>query len=190
MGKFIFKKRFKKRSKKDLNTIKRVGCLKEVSSISVFQNESNGVFYEISDVQKQRFKRNKLISHFFEKFSDKNKFQLFEFGLPYDISQSISPITQKLKRRCETNGIQLHGYIWVYDVGEENFGQHYHLVLATSPFIDKKYPDALKMSFKKKNIHGAFVRNAKHLERYLKGKQIFERGYRKRLFGKSNSLKF
>ncbi|PKG42780.1 hypothetical protein [Psychroflexus sp. MES1-P1E] len=190
MGIFICKKHFRKRSRKDLNSIKNIGGLKEVFYSSVFQSETNGCFYEVTDVQKQRFKRNKLISHFFEKFNDKNSYQLFEFGLPYDISQSISPITQKLKRRCESNGIELFGYIWVYDVGEENFGQHYHLVLATNPIIEQKYPDALKMDFKKKNIHGAFIRNAKRLERYLKVKPVFERGYRKRLFGKSNSLKF
>jgi hypothetical protein len=189
MAIFICKKYFRKRSKKDINSIKDIGCLKEVTHSSVFQSETSGGFFEITDVESQRYKRNKLITYFFERFKDKNKYQLFEFGLPYDISQSISPITQKLKRRCESNGIDLYGYIWIYDVGEENFGQHYHLVLATNRIKEKKYPNALKMDFKKKNIHGAFVRNSKRLERYLKSKPIFERGYRKRLFGKSNSLK-
>ena len=95
---------------------------------------------------------------FFETYSNKEKYQLFEFGLPYLVSENMSVIIRKLKRKCDSINNKLLGYVWVHDVGEENFGHHFHLVIATNKINDYKYPNALKLDFKGNKIHGDFVK--------------------------------
>ena len=85
--------------------------------------------------------------------------------------------------------IKLLGYVWVHDVGEENFGHHFHLVIATNKINGYKYPNALKLDFKGNKIHGDFVKKDDAFKNYLIGKSLYERGYRKRLYGKSIKFK-
>lgn len=187
MAKFVYKKRIGRRSKKELNSLKTIGTPKKPIYSSIFQNEFNGSFFELTDVEILKFKRGKEILTFFETYSDKNKYDLIEFGLPYSVSNSIGVIIQKIKRRCEKMGTCLLGYFWVYDVGEENFGEHFHLIIAIPKLLHYKYPEELKIDFKKQKIHGDVVRKQSGFKNYLKNKQLFDRGHRKRLFGKSRT---
>ena len=188
MAKFILKKRIGRMSRKDHNSIKNIPIPKKPIYMSLFQNETNGKFFEFTDVQIHKYKRNNNIDLFNRTYENKDKYTLLEFGIPFNVSESISPIIQKIKRRCSAMGNELLGYVWVYDVGEENFGQHYHLVVAIKALNKYKYPDLLKIKYKNKAIHGDIVRNNLAFENYLKVKELYERGYKKRLFGKS--LKF
>jgi hypothetical protein len=188
MAEFIFKKRIGRRSRKDNNSINNTPIPKKPVFISVFQNETNGKFFELTDIQIHMHKRNNIIHLFNRTYENKDKYTLLEFGIPFIVSESVSPIIQKIKRGCSAMGNELLGFVWVYDVGEENFGQHYHLVVAIKAIKKYKYPDQLKIKYKNKAIHGDFVRNNLAFENYLKGKDLYERGYKKRLFGKS--LKF
>lgn len=184
MAEFVFRKRFNKRSKKALNSI-----IKQPTSVSVFRDESNNNYFEIDDVSKLRHKRNNAINEFFSVYSDKSKYDLVEFGVPYIVTSNISRIIQKVKRRCENNGTPMLGFIWVFDVGEENFGEHYHFAIAIKKRKKRIYPDFLKISFKDKKIHGSYVKDRTRFKRYLLAKMIFERGYRKRIYGISRRLK-
>ena len=189
MYQFKYKTPLREKSNKDLNLINNVSAPKQSSYIKHFRDTNTGSEITFTDVDSIRYNRNRLISTFFAKYSNKKYYQLFEFGIPYKVSESITPIVQKIKRRCKNNGLKVYGHIWVYDVGDENSGEHFHLVIATNRIITPKYPDALKISYHKKQIHGDFVRNAKRFENYLKKKQVFERGYRKRYYGKSINIK-
>jgi hypothetical protein len=188
MAKFIFKKRIGRRSRKETNLVNKAVIRKPMYS-SVFQNDNDGSFFELDDVQIMRHKRNKAICMFFETYSNKEKYQLFEFGLPYLVSENMSVIIRKLKRKCNSINNKVLGYLWVYDVGEENFGEHYHLLIATMKINDYKYPNALKLNFKGSKIHGDFVRTDEAFKNYLIGKCLYDRGYRKRLYGKSINFK-
>lgn len=188
MAKFIFKKRIGRRSRKETNLVNKAVIRKPMYS-SVFQNDNDGSFFELDDVQIMRHKRNKAICMFFETYSNKEKYQLFEFGLPYLVSENMSVIIRKLKRKCNSINNKVLGYLWVYDVGEENFGEHYHLLIATMKINDYKYPNALKLDFKGSKIHGDFVRTDEAFKNYLIGKCLYDRGYRKRLYGKSINFK-
>lgn len=185
MAKFIFKKRLSKRSRKDNKSFKTTLTIRKPSYISVFQHEHNGDFFEFDDVAITKYKRNQIIKMFFDAYSNKVNYQLFEFGVPFSVSISIGSIIQKIKRKCSYMNNELLGYIWVYDVGEENFGEHYHLVIATKKVKKCKYPDELKINFKGKKVHGDFVKTYNAFKNYLLGKQLYDRGYKKRLFGKS-----
>ena len=189
MLQFKYKTPLREMSNKDLKLITNVSAPKKTSYIKHFRDTNTGNEVTFTDVDHIKYKRNKIITRFFNQYSNKNYYQLFEFGIPYQVAESVSPIIQKIKRRCKNEGLIVYGYLWVYDVGEENFGEHFHLVIATNRIITPKYPDALKISYHKKQIHGDFVRNAKRFENYLKKKQVFERGYRKRYYGKSINIK-
>ncbi|GGE31533.1 hypothetical protein [Psychroflexus planctonicus] len=189
MLKFKYKIPLREKSNKDTKLTKNISAPKQEMYEKIFKDLNTGKDVRISDVDSIKYKRNKLISHFFTKYKNRNKYQFFEFGIPYNVSISVTPIVQKIRRRCKAQGLNLIAYIWVYDVGDENFGEHYHLAIATNQITKSEYPDALKIDFHKKSIHGAFVRNAKRFEKYLKKKEVFERGYRKRTYGASKSLK-
>ena len=190
MAKFIFKKRIGRRSRKDTKLVNETGVvIRKPMYSSVFQNDNDGSFFELDDVQIMRYKRNKAICMFFETYTNKEKYQLFEFGLPFLVSENMSVIIRKLKRKCDSINNKVLGYLWVYDVGEENFGKHYHLLIATMKINDYKYPNALKLDFKGGKIHGDFVRTNEAFKNYLIGKCLYDRGYRKRLYGKSINFK-
>ena len=131
MAKFIFKKRIGRRSNKDTKLVIETGVVRKPIYSSVFQNDNDGSFFELDDVQIMRYKRNKALCMFFDTYANKEKYQLFEFGLPCLVSENMSFIIRKLKRKCNSINNKLLGYVWVYDVGEENFGAHYHLIIAT-----------------------------------------------------------
>ena len=181
--KFIYKNQFGRRSNKGVNSIKRD------ISISVFSNEVTGKTFVFTDVEILKYKRNKKINSFFDVYSNNEKFSLIEFGIPYLVTDKIERITQKIKRRCSNNGFNVLGFVWLFDIGEENFGAHYHLVIAIKRYNLKRYPDFLKIDFKKQSIHGSFVRNRVAFRRYLTGKDVFERGKRKRVFGNTRRFK-
>jgi hypothetical protein len=189
MAKFIFKKRIGRRSNKDTKLVIDTGVVRKPIYSSVFQNDNDGSFFELDDVQIMRYKRNKALCMFFETYANKEKYQLFEFGLPFLVSENMSVIIRKLKRKCDSINNKVLGYLWVYDVGEENFGKHYHLLIATMKINDYKYPNALKLDFKGSKIHGDFVRTNEAFKNYLIGKCLYDRGYRKRLYGKSINFK-
>ena len=189
MAKFIYKKRIGRRSRKDTNLVNSIAVERKAIFSSVFQNENNGNYFELEDIQIIRYKRNRTVNLFFETYSNKSKYQLFEFGIPFHISDNLSVIIKKLKRKCNSIDNQLLGYFWIFDVGEENFGPHYHLIIATKKINTKKYPNALKLDFKGDKIHGDFVRRESAFKNYLIGKCLYDRGYRKRLYGKSFNFK-
>ena len=189
MAKFIFKKRIGRRSNKDTKLVIETGVVRKPIYSSVFQNDNDGSFFELDDVQIMRHKRNKALFMFFDTYANKEKYQLFEFGLPCLVSENMSVIIRKLKRKCNSINNKLLGYVWVYDVGEENFGAHYHLIIATMKINDYKYPIALKLDFKGSKIHGNFVKKDEAFKNYLTGKCLYDRGYRKRLYGRSINFK-
>jgi hypothetical protein len=189
MAKFIFKKRIGRRSNKDTKLVIETGVVRKPIYSSVFQNDNDGSFFELDDVQIMRYKRNKALCMFFDTYANKEKYQLFEFGLPCLVSENMSVIIRKLKRKCNSINNKLLGYVWVYDVGEENFGAHYHLIIATMKINDYKYPNALKLDFKGSKIHGNFVKKDEAFKNYLTGKCLYDRGYRKRLYGRSINFK-
>ncbi|GGE15326.1 hypothetical protein [Psychroflexus salis] len=155
----------------------------------VSQNRIEMELSEISDSEKLKNKRNKLLKLFFHTYSDTSKYSLIEFGLPYLVSLEMSPILSKLRKRCKTENIKLLGYVWVYDVDEENFGSHFHLVIAVEKINEGEFPKCLRTSFKNKNVLGDFIRNNQAFKNYLIDKEIFERGYKKKVFGKSIKFK-
>jgi len=189
MAKFIFKKRIGRRSNKDTKLVIETGVVRKPIYSSVFQNDNDGSFFELDDVQIMRYKRNKALFMFFDTYANKEKYQLFEFGLPFKISENMSVIIRKLKRKCDSINNKLLGYVWIHDVGEENFGHHFHLVIATNKINDYKYPNALKLDFKGNKIHGNFVKKDDAFKNYLIGKSLYDRGYRKRLYGRSINFK-
>ncbi|GGE15319.1 hypothetical protein [Psychroflexus salis] len=186
--KFVFRKHFWNRSNK-INMSPKISGVRKEAHRDVFQNKITKELFEIGDVEKLRYKRNNMLKIFFETYSDTSRYSLIEFGLPYIVSVEMSPIMSKLRKRCKAKNIKLLGYVWMYDVGEENFGSHFHLVIAVKKINKRKYPKCFKMSFKKKKMHGDFVRNSEALKNYLIGKEIFERGYKKKVYGKSIKFK-
>ena len=183
MAEFIYRKTFRKKSNKELYNIKAP------TSIICFQDENTRRYFECNNVFLLKKKRNKIIELFFLIYSDSKLYDLLEFGIPYSVTDNISRIIQKIKRRCNAINNPVLGIAWLFDVGSENNGAHYHLVVALEKNKKKKYPEKLKISFKEKRIHGSYVRERQAFKHYLQGKEVFERGYRKRVFGLSKRFK-
>ena len=67
MAKFIFKKRIGRRSRKDTKLVNETGVvIRKPMYSSVFQNDNDGSFFELDDVQIMRYKRNKALFMFFD----------------------------------------------------------------------------------------------------------------------------
>lgn len=183
MAEFVFKNQYRKKSYKDLYSIKTP------SYLSCFKDENTGRYFKCNDVFLLKKKRNMMLEEFFMVYSDTKKYDLVEFGIPYNVTDNISRIIQKVKRRCITMNNQLLGMMWVFDVGEENNAAHYHFVVALNKINKENYPNELKISFKGNKIHGSYVRVRKAFKYYLQGKEVFERGKRKRVYGNSKRFK-
>ena len=66
MAKFIYKKRIGRRSRKDTNLVNSIAVERKAIFSSVFQNENNGNYFELEDIQIIRYKRNRTINLFFD----------------------------------------------------------------------------------------------------------------------------
>ena len=66
MAKFIYKKRIGRRSRKDTKLVNSLAFERKAIFSSVFQNENNGNYFELEDIQIIRYKRNRTVNKFFE----------------------------------------------------------------------------------------------------------------------------
>ena len=111
-------------------------------------------------------------------------------GFDFSLSEKTSGLLLKIRRKLPQIDAEILGFIWLVDKGE-NGGMHFHLVIATKrlDFKDKKLPNELKLNFKGKKVHSAFVSNKPKLNEYILKKKIYYIGKRKRVFGNSRIFK-
>ncbi len=151
-----------------------------------FFNRNTGNKFITDEVKIMRYKRNLLLSDFYQNFRD-TKYTWIEIGVDFKTTTRIGDIVLKVKRNLKKIGLKPLSYFWLVDRGEINFNLHFHLILAVDKIDIKghKLPNELKFSFKERSIHSSFVSNKKKMIDYLKRKPIFYIGKRKRVFGKS-----
>ncbi len=154
-----------------------------------FKNSFNGQLFIKNEVQIMKYKRNKSIIEFFNRYKSNIKYTMIEIGVDFNSTKRISDIIFKLKRQLKKIDIKVFGYTWLIDRGEYG-GMHFHLVV-TIEKIDikkKKLPKEFKLLFKRKKIHSSLVSNKFKLMNYLLKKEIYYIGKRKRVFGKSRKF--
>jgi hypothetical protein len=154
-----------------------------------FRNPSNSKPFIKTDVQIMKYKRDKMINTFFSKY-DSSLFTMIEIGFDFSLSEKTSGLLLKIRRKLPQIDAEILGFIWLVDKGE-NGGMHFHLVIATKrlDFKNKKLPNELKLNFKGKKVHSAFVSNKPKLNEYILKKKIYYIGKRKRVFGNSRIFK-
>ena len=91
MAKFIYKKRIGRRSRKDTKLVNSLAFERKAIFSSVFQNENNGNYFELEDVQIIRYKRNRTVNKFFETFTSLNFFLSFFNFLKVSINSFFEP---------------------------------------------------------------------------------------------------
>lgn len=143
----------------------------------------NKVIY--NDVDAIKRKRNKMIDDFFNIYDD-DKYTLTESSFVDTVELPFNRVMHSIKQKTINTKFEVLGYIWIIDVGDNN-KRHFHLVLAYEK-IDVKYqtlPKFLKYKFKKTKIYSSFINEPLAFKVYLKQKKVYERGYRKRTYGRS-----
>jgi hypothetical protein len=113
-----------------------------------------------------------------------------EIGFDFSVNLRVSEILLKLKRNLIKIDVPTASFVWLVDKGDLNGNMHFHLLVAT-PRLDlkgKALPDCLKLKFKNKKIHSSFVTNKPNWIYYLKKKEIYFIGKRKRVYGKSRNI--
>lgn len=156
-----------------------------------FFNKITGEKFVKNDVQIQKYKRNKFIMEFFNKYQSNSKYSIIEVGIDFKITNRAGDILLKLKRNLNKIGYKPLEYFWLVDKGDVYGNMHFHLVLAIDK-IDLKgeqLPEELRLNFKGKKVHSSFVRNKPKFRDYLLKKEIYFIGKRKRVFGKSRTKK-
>lgn len=156
-----------------------------------FINKITGEKFIRNDVQIQKYKRNKFIIDFFDKYKSNSIYTIIEVGIDFRITNRAGDILLKLKRNLNKMGYKPLEYFWLVDKGDIYGNMHFHLVLAIEK-IDLKneqLPKELRLNFKGKKVHSSFVRNKPKFRDYLLKKEIYFIGKRKRVFGKSRTNK-
>lgn len=182
--KHIFTKAFSIRTKQGINSIRRV------TSIKVYEDETNQQWIPFTDLEVIKYNRAKKIRLFFETYSCRERYSLIEYVIDYNDNDKLDRLIFALKKALKENGSELLGYIRLVDIGD-NGGVHHHITVAI-PKIDvkgKQLPKYLKRTFNGRTVHGEFVRNIKKIMNYYIPKEIVELGIRKRTFVRSQKYK-
>lgn len=174
---------FKSFLDKELNTI---NTERRARYEKTFFNSITGNKFITDEVKIMRYKRNLLLSDFYQNFRD-TKYTWIEIGVDFKTTTRIGDIVLKVKRNLKKIGIKPLSYFWLIDRGEINFNMHFHLIIAVEKINLKgcKLPNELKLTFKERRLHSSFVFNKKKMIDYLLRKPIFYIGRRKRVFGKN-----
>ena len=185
MTEFIYKERISNISslQLDINNIRRPLFEK------TFRYSSNGQKFKLTDVQFMKYKRNRILDKFNSNYSS-IEYSWLEIGFDFSVNIRVTEILLKVKRNLIKIGVPIAGYFWLVDKGNLNGNMHFHLLVAI-PRLDLKgstLPDCLKLKFKNKKIHSKFVTNKPNWIDYLKKKEIYFIGKRKRVYGKSRNI--
>jgi hypothetical protein len=180
----IFTKTFSRRTKEDIKSIRKV------TSIKVYEDETNQEWIPFTDLEVIKYNRAKKIRLFFETYSCRERYSLIEYVIDHNDNDKLDRFIFALKKALKENGSELLGYIRLVDIGD-NGGVHHHIVVAIH-HIDvkgKELPKHLKRTFNGKKVHGEFVRNIQKIINYYVPKDIVELGIRKRTFVRSQKYK-
>ena len=180
----LFTQPFSRRTIQDVNTIRKVTCIK------VFIDDSNSRLISFTDLEVIKYHRERKIKLFFETYSCKKKYTLLEYVIDHYQDIKLDRFFFALKKSLKDNGSELLGYIRVVDIGK--FGNIHHHIVVAIPKIDvkgKPLPNHLKRTFNNNVVHGGFVKNYKKLINYYTPKEIIDLGIRKRTFVHSRKYK-
>ena len=180
----IYTKTFSRRTKEDIKSIRRV------TSIKVYEDETNQQWIPFTDLEVIKYNRAKKIKLFFEIYSCRERYSLIEYVIDHNDNDKLDRFFFALKKALKENESELLGFIRLVDIGE-NGGVHHHITLAI-PRIDvkgKDLPKHLKRTFNGRKVHGKFVKNINKIMNYYIPKEIVELGIRKRTFARSQKYK-
>lgn len=173
---------------KELNVI---NSERVVSYEKTFFNKITKEKFDTDDVQIMKYKRNKILTDFYQKYKE-SKFTWLEVGLDFKTTTRISDVLLKLNRNLKKMNLKSHAYVWIVDKGEIYGNMHFHLLVVVDKIQikGKELPKELKLTFKERKVHSSFTRSKKNMINYLMDKPIFYIGKRKRVWGKSREKKF
>lgn len=168
---------------KELNVI---NSERVVSYEKTFFNKITKEKFDTDDVQIMKYKRNKILTDFYQKYKE-SKFTWLEVGLDFKATTRISDVLLKLNRNLKKMNLKSHAYVWIVDKGEIYGNMHFHLLVVVDKIQikGKELPKELKLTFKERKVHSSFTRSKKNMINYLMEKPIFYIGKRKRVWGKS-----
>lgn len=180
----IYTKTFSRRTKVGINSIRKV------TSIKVYEDETNQQWIPFTDLEVIKYNRAKKIRLFFEIYACKERYSLIEYVIDHNENDKLDRFFFALKKALKENGSELLGFIRLVDIGE-NGGVHHHIVVAI-PYINikgGKLPKHLKRTFNGRIAHGELVRNYNKKMNYYIPKDIVDLGIRKRTFVRSQKYK-
>lgn len=180
----IYTKTFSRRTKEDIKSIRRV------TSIKVYEDETNQQWIPFTDLEVIKYNRAKKIRDFFEIYSCRERYSIIEYVIDHNENDKLDRFFFALKKALKENRSKLLGYIRLLDIGE-NGGVHHHIAIAI-PYINikgEKLPKHLKRTFNGRIAHGELVKDYNKKKNYYIPKDIVELGIRKRTFVRSQKFK-
>lgn len=157
--------------------------------IKSFVNISTGQYVEISDVDSKKYKRNRLLNLFNQRYLKSYKLKRISILSAVVLEnkyESISKFLNSFSKKLHRKGVSILGYVWTRDVGEVKFENHFHILLATSRINEELFQE-LFQSKKHSNYEIEFVKNPQGIKKYLTIKELYW-SHRKRSFGKSRKF--
>ena len=102
---------------------------------------------------------------------------------------TIDNFIKNLKRMLERKEIQVLGYVWQRDVGDNRFEKHYHLLIATTR-MDLKISTQIELygNINPDRFRIELMKTKGGMQKYLRKKEIFSARYQKG-FSKSQCFK-
>jgi hypothetical protein len=156
--------------------------------LKFYEHTLTGEVSIISDLAQQIENRNKKLRLFSQKYNrnrigEKGHLTLYSIIANIADFPTMDKLMRPLKTRLKRHNIQIKGYIWLRDRGENEFVPHYHLLIVikrenTSEF--EKICSKYKIKIQPQKTSGM-------ANNYLKKKEVFAK-HGQRIFGASKTF--
>ncbi|WP_439506670.1 hypothetical protein [Sediminibacterium sp.] len=158
-------------------------------TIITFHNSETLQYIKVDDVVLAKQRRNRRFLKFLKTY--KNAFKKKDISVllsVVDIDAYPSPkaYVDLLKDRCKAKSIDIHGYIWLRDIGDKEFKRHYHFIIVTSR-IKNSLSSTLFEKLNTKDADHIFCNNLKASVEYLIAKEMYS-PLKSRSYGSSRSF--
>ncbi|MFA6923107.1 MAG: hypothetical protein WC223_02535 [Bacteroidales bacterium] len=148
---------------------------KEAKVIKTFKNTNSGILSSITDLQLLKNKRNKYLLEFlykYKKYFEKKEISILTGVINLEHYTKIGSFVSDFKKKLKRKNIDVYGYVWVRDFGNEMFKIHAHILIATARINETTFSNLFsKKTHSKYNFQ--FAKSIGKLTNYLKKKELY-----------------
>lgn len=154
-----------------------------------YVNFITGETSRTTDLDKKKYKRNKLFSRFlntYYHYMDRQDVSVLSFVTSQEKYDNISKFINTLTRKLTRKGITRYGYIWIRDIGDIKFHNHFHVLMAISRINSQQFNELFNHK-EKSGYDVQFMRTKTGMINYIKKKELYGKK-RQRTYGRSRQF--